>query len=681
MLNRRQFTQLAAAAGATLAMGCADSRVRPWVERRELYPQGVASGDPQPDSVILWTRRAPITGDKTRDYLLTLEVAADSRFEKIVSRAEAAVTAATDFTARFLVVKLDPATEYWYRFTDEEGHGSRIGRTLTAPAETDARSVRFTFVSCQDITQGANNAWRRMIFEDEKRSPENRLGFVMHLGDFVYEVVDYSEDSKDGRRYNRKLNDLVRYPDGEKLHDFHIARTLEDYRTLYRTYLQDQDLQDARARWPFVPVWDNHEFSWLGYQGMQFYDGKERPAQTKKVFANQAWWEYQPARVAQPKNGIDLKTFTAPALSDVPIEKTDAEGFGDEPNNRAAVASLKINRAFRYGKNMSVILTDNRSHKNADADGSEFAPGEFSMMVDEDAARIIDDGRNANGGKPPATLHFGGKDIPNPGLDQPTQTYLGSEQRAWLIKELTTSPAPWKIWGHSFGTLNWRTDLQNLPKHPKLKWPGAGFGLANGGYYADHTEIFDAVRAAGVTGLAIVAGDKHSFWAGFATKDLPPRAFDPVGVEFITGSISALGLAEVAPFRFKQDDPVRPLYLAGTGDKTLPAMNFLILHGVRSALALSKDPDPAKARALRNPEVAPHLSFADFGGHGYSMVTVTSESLETEFVCIPDPVERAQSADGGPLRYRVSHRVALWNKGERPKLEQKVLEGNADYSI
>jgi alkaline phosphatase D len=106
-----------------------------------------------------------------------------------------------------------------------------------------------------------------------------------------------------------------------------------------------------------------------------------------------------------------------------------------------------------------------------------------------------------------------------------------------------------------------------------------------------------------------------------------------------------------------------------------------MLHGVRSALALSKDPDPTKARALRNPEVAPHLSFADWGGHGYSMVTVTKDALETEFVCIPDPLERATTADGGPLRYRVSHRVALWGKGDRPKLEQKVLYGNADYSI
>lgn len=72
MLTRRQFAQLAAGVGATLAIGCKDSRAPRWVERRELYPQGVASGDPQPDSVILWTRRAPITGDKTKGYLLTL---------------------------------------------------------------------------------------------------------------------------------------------------------------------------------------------------------------------------------------------------------------------------------------------------------------------------------------------------------------------------------------------------------------------------------------------------------------------------------------------------------------------------------------------------------------------------------------------------------------------------------
>ena len=97
-----------------------------------------------------------------------------------------------------LVGGLQPAREYWYRFVDEEGNGSRIGRTLTAPAPDDPRPARFAFVSCQGISEGALNAYRRMIFEDERAAPEERLGFVLHLGDFIYEVVQYPDQVKDG---------------------------------------------------------------------------------------------------------------------------------------------------------------------------------------------------------------------------------------------------------------------------------------------------------------------------------------------------------------------------------------------------------------------------------------------------------------------------------------------------
>lgn len=88
-----------------------------------------------------------------------------------------------------------------------------------------------------------------------------------------------------------------------------------------------------------------------------------------------------------------------------------------------------------------------------------------------------------------------------------------------------------------------------------------------------------------------------------------------------------------------------------------------------------------EARAVRNPEVAPHLSFLDFGGHGYGLVTATSDQLSTEFVCIPRPLERSERADGGPLAYRVVHRTRLWKEGETPKLEQEILEGNPQYCI
>src|SRR5205823_3302260 len=129
---------------------------------------------------------------------------------------------------------------------------------------------------------------------------QDRLGFVLHLGDFIYELVWYPEDKS--TYYDRRVRDIVRYAHGEKIQDFHIPTTLEDYRSVYRAYLHDPDLQDARARWPFVPMWDNHEYSWQGWQGMQVFDGKTRPAQTLKVVANQVFFEYQPARMARPSS-------------------------------------------------------------------------------------------------------------------------------------------------------------------------------------------------------------------------------------------------------------------------------------------------------------------------------------------------------------------------------------------
>lgn len=120
-------------------------------ERRDLYPQGVASGDPAPDSVILWTRRIPDAG--ARAYRLEVEVASDPAFAHIVARGDVEVSAATDWTCRFLAAGLQADREYWYRFVDEAGNTSRVGRTLTAPEVTDARPVRFAFVSCQDLSR------------------------------------------------------------------------------------------------------------------------------------------------------------------------------------------------------------------------------------------------------------------------------------------------------------------------------------------------------------------------------------------------------------------------------------------------------------------------------------------------------------------------------------------------
>jgi len=107
----------------------------------------------------------------------------------------------------------------------------------------------------------------------------------------------------------------------------------------------------------------------------------------------------------------------------------------------------------------------------------------------------------------------------------------------------------------------------------------------------------------------------------------------------------------------------------------------LLQHGVRSALEYSRTGDAAGARRLSNPELAPHLSFLDLGGHGYAIVRATAQQLECEFVCIERPLKRAERADGGPLRYRVVHRTPLWKSGEHPILTQEFLEGYAELSI
>src|SRR5438552_18382197 len=112
-LSRREFVKQAAAIGASLAWGgpARASRTK-WTERRDLYPEGVASGDPDPNSVILWTRR-PFEGSNRQ--LLTVEVAEDQGFHRVVATAPAPVSAASDWTTRVLVGKLKPAHSYWYR--------------------------------------------------------------------------------------------------------------------------------------------------------------------------------------------------------------------------------------------------------------------------------------------------------------------------------------------------------------------------------------------------------------------------------------------------------------------------------------------------------------------------------------------------------------------------------------
>jgi alkaline phosphatase D len=680
-MNRREALKLAAALGASLAW---KPRVPyltfpSWPERRDLFPQGVASGDPHAESVLIWTRRPPVDDDVASR--LTAQVAEDVAFHNVVAESTVELSAAADWTCRVLAAGLRPRREYWYRFIDDRGNASRVGRTLTAPAPNDTKPLNFAFVSCQNVQQGSCNAYRRMIWEDAHTPVADRLSFVLHLGDFVYEIVWYPEDRPQGM-YDRRIRDIVRYPEGEKHADFHVPTTVEGYRALYRAYLADPDLQDARARWPFICMWDNHEFSWKGWQSQENFGRGVVPAQTRKVAAAQAWWDYQPARVVKAGPG-GLNEFRPPAVRDAPLGRFDAHGLGDDPGNLAAIGALTLYRTFTLGAHVELVLTDNRSYRSEPlTDRPEWAPfrqAGVPFFESQDALTILDAGRSAHGGSPPETVAGAAGVLPNPRCDSPPGTILGARQREWFLERLRRSQAPWKVWGNSVGSLDWRTDLQHLPPSKGAHWTATGYGVLTeddwSAYRTERNAILDEVRTRGIAGLVSICGDRHAFTAGRMSTGLPPEKFEPVGVEFITGSISAPGLVEAAKYVIPKNHPYRALYFRDTPNSMTATINAALRHGVETCLVLGQGGDIPHALAARNADVAPHLSFVDLGGHGYATVRATADALDVEFVCVPRPIERSLTDDGGPILYRVAHHVPRWTAGETPQLQRQDIAG------
>ena len=500
--------------------------------------------------------------------------------------------------------------------------GSRVGRTITAPAVDDPRPVRFAFVSCQNANQGAQNAYRRMIFEDERAPEAERIGFVLHLGDFIYEIVWYPEDRPQGM-YDRRMRDIVRYPHGEKIRDFHIPTTVEDYRAVYRAYLSDPDLQDARARWPFVNMWDNHEFSWLGWQSLQKFEGRTRPAQTRKVAANQAFFEYQPARITKP-SGPSLDRFDPPQVVDTPVTRFDEHGLGQEPNNLAAIGSLKGYRALAMGPKRG-------ADRNRPAHA--IAPRSLPTGPRQDLfrARIFP---NSSRKRPWKSWMRG---APIAVVDPPTSIRFGSRRDRQLPERPARADNSRRraegLVPRALAQL--QGDLEDLGQHhrharhacrsakpPARQQRSRGRAPVtplrplgdHGTAYVERGEIYDFVQATRITGFVTVAGDRHSFWAGLAAKSLPPKPFRPVGIAFVTGSISAPGLVEALEHALPKDHPLRSLYVGqGPGDHATAAnrehaasaRSARHVSSTRRAATLRKR-EPVQSRLVTTPFVCRH---------------------------------------------------------------------------
>ncbi|WP_297512231.1 alkaline phosphatase D family protein [uncultured Caulobacter sp.] len=249
------------------------------------FEHGVASGDPGPNAVILWTRVTPKQAT-TADIPVELEVAKDPAFKTILRRTKGLVApAARDWTVKHDLTgpDLKPATEYWYRFKAGDAV-SPIGRTKTLPVGPTTDAV-LAVVSCSLYPNGYFNAYDAI-------AKLKRVDAVLHLGDYIYEYGaapgDYGMNSPVAK---------LRTPQPPR-----EILSLADYRQRHALYKTDPASQAAHARAPWIVVWDDHETandSWTG--GAENHQpATEGDWATRKAAALKAYYEWMPIREPAP---------------------------------------------------------------------------------------------------------------------------------------------------------------------------------------------------------------------------------------------------------------------------------------------------------------------------------------------------------------------------------------------
>ncbi|MEQ8304144.1 MAG: alkaline phosphatase D family protein [Cyclobacteriaceae bacterium] len=288
------------------------------------FYHGVASGDPLPDRVVIWTRVTPKEISET--IKVKWEIAEDPNFNSIYKSDTLSTSIKKDYTVKVDVDALEPDRVYYYRF-NALGKNSITGRTKTTPV-SQIDSLQFAVVSCSNWEWGYFNAY-------DKIADRSVLDAVIHLGDYIYEyAVGKYGDTTIGR-FNLPAHEIV---------------TLQDYRTRYSQYHTDKGLRRARQQHPFITIWDDHEVANNSYvSGAQNHQPEEGEYETRKKAARQAYYEWIPIR----ENRDLYRSISFGSLADLimlderlagrskPADSLTAPDYNDENRSMLGDAQLQ----------------------------------------------------------------------------------------------------------------------------------------------------------------------------------------------------------------------------------------------------------------------------------------------------------------------------------------------------
>ena len=329
----------------------------------QLFPffHGVASGDPLPDAVVIWTRLT--TGD-TGMLPVNWRMATDSALTNIVRNGTFTTGPSRDYTVKVDVTGLSPDTWYYYEF-EYLGRRSLIGRTRTATAG-DISNLRFAVASCSNYQAGYFNAYANI-------ANRNDIDAVIHLGDYIYEYETggYGFEPGLGRTHS---------PDHEILN-------LADYRLRHSWYKLDDDTRAVHQMYPFIVIYDDHEFAndaWMG--GAENHNAGEGPWVDRRSAAFQAWLEWMPVREPNPltPNNVYRKLGYGD-LIDFMVLDTRIVGRDEQDLSATSDPSRSLLGAEQFAW-LSEQLTSSAAQWKVLVNQTIFAPVEvFGLPVNGDA--------------------------------------------------------------------------------------------------------------------------------------------------------------------------------------------------------------------------------------------------------------------------------------------------------
>ena len=677
---RRRFLELTlVSAGAALGpVACSSDATAVDLDSARFFPQSVASGDPRPTSVVLWTR--VVDSERANaDLELSLELALDATFTRRVSLDGASnrplrALAAFDHCVKTRVDGLTPGTEYFYRFSyarDGAHVTTRIGRTKTAPSEDADVTVRFAVVSCQDYAGKYFHAYRQLATLE--------LDLIVHLGDYVYETTadpDFQMADAERQVTFGKPDEALSLGGGAGA--YQAAQSLDNYRDLYRLYRTDPDLQAVHEQFPMIAIQDDHEFSDDCHGDVATYqDGRTDETSTaRRLAADQAWYEYMP---------VDL--------SSAPAKDWDAsQPFPDE---------LRYYRNFVFGRHLELVMTDLRRYRPDHLVPEDAFPGTVFLAqrelldvsdgsLPDDAIAYVDIDRYDGGSYQRAlangadrlgfrassisgliSVPFINDALETLAITQPepidpegsdlsrgyayhqllkseefsrvgsryvialrpfnalakarfqaskgaSERLMGAEQRAWFLDTMKASTRTFKVWGSEVCLMSRHIDLTPVTIAPATLRQKLSISAEDwNGFPNEHTALLSEL--AKLDNVVIVSGDLHCFFAGtpYANDNAEQRV-----IEFVTGSLTSTtwldGLSALA-----ENNPSLP-----------PETKFI----AASIPTLLVDPDTRPN---------PHLAWQNLADNGFAVFAANAERLSAKLLSLPSSVVSTAPAELG----------------------------------